>query len=88
MGCRSDLGGMDFFQNAGCGMWDQLIFAECGSRGARDFTKTQKPKLQVETEKIPHTTDNNGRPASPASGGRCGIIPITKIHAVILVSFS
>ncbi|CAI2358276.1 unnamed protein product [Caenorhabditis sp. 36 PRJEB53466] len=39
--------------------------------------------MQVETEKIPHTTDNNGRPASPASGGRCGIIPITNIHARI-----
>jgi len=40
--------------------------------------------MQVETEKVPHTTDNNGRPASPASGGRCGIIPINKIYGFIV----
>ncbi|CAD6198122.1 unnamed protein product [Caenorhabditis auriculariae] len=40
--------------------------------------------MQIEIEKIPHATDKNGRPASPASGGRCGIIPITKIHPLIL----
>ncbi|CAD6193737.1 unnamed protein product [Caenorhabditis auriculariae] len=40
--------------------------------------------MQVETELVPHTKDNNGRPSSPASGGRCGIIPITNIHSIIL----
>ncbi|CAD6193735.1 unnamed protein product [Caenorhabditis auriculariae] len=37
--------------------------------------------MQVETEIVPHTTYNNDR---PASGGRCGIIPITNIHSRIL----
>lgn len=44
--------------------------------------------MQVETELVPHTKDNNGRSASPASGGRCGIVPINIIHGCILVAFN
>ena len=44
--------------------------------------------MEVETQKFPHTTNNNDRPASPASGGRCGFIPINQIHLCILVRFT
>ncbi|CAB3397124.1 unnamed protein product [Caenorhabditis bovis] len=40
--------------------------------------------MQVEAEVVPHTRDNNGRPGSPATGGRCGIIPITCIRTRLL----
>ncbi|UMM22583.1 hypothetical protein L5515_003724 [Caenorhabditis briggsae] len=35
--------------------------------------------MQIGVEKVPHTKDTNGRPASPASGGRCCIIAIRDI---------
>lgn len=41
--------------------------------------------MQVEVEKVAHTTDKKGQPACPASGGRYYIVSITSIRAHILV---
>lgn len=41
--------------------------------------------MQVEVEKVPHTKDDKGRPASPASGGRCCIVAIHHILGFIQV---
>ncbi|CAD6189275.1 unnamed protein product [Caenorhabditis auriculariae] len=38
--------------------------------------------MQIAVEKVPHTRDN-GRPASPAVGGRCLIVPVIAIEAII-----
>ena len=35
--------------------------------------------MQVEVQKVPHTQDEKGRPASPASGGRCCIVAMISI---------
>ncbi|CAI2323978.1 unnamed protein product [Caenorhabditis sp. 36 PRJEB53466] len=39
--------------------------------------------MQIEVQKRPHTQDEKGRPASPASGGRCCIVAIISILANI-----
>ncbi|CAB3397246.1 unnamed protein product [Caenorhabditis bovis] len=39
--------------------------------------------MQVEAEQVPHTNDDKGRPASPASGGRCGIVAMRDIFGHI-----
>lgn len=41
--------------------------------------------MQVEVEKVPHTKDDKGRPASPASGSRCCIVAIRDILGHIQV---
>lgn len=47
--------------------------------------------MQVEVEKVPHTKDDKGRPASPASGGRCCIIAIRSIlehiQVILILNF-
>lgn len=40
--------------------------------------------MQVET-KVSHTQNYKNRPALPATGGRCGIIPINEIKWFIMV---
>ncbi|CAB3397125.1 unnamed protein product [Caenorhabditis bovis] len=39
--------------------------------------------MQIEVEKVPHTKDDKGRPASPASGGRCCIVAMRDIFGHI-----
>lgn len=40
--------------------------------------------MQTEVQKVAHTREENERPASPASGGRCRIVAISHLLSAIL----
>lgn len=55
-----------------------------GDSGASCWNKNgQLMGMQIEVGKVQHTRDDKGRPASPTSGGRCCIVPISSILANI-----
>lgn len=64
-----------------------------GDSGAGCWNKKgQLIGMQVEVEKVGHTKDDKGRPASPACGGRCCIVAVydvlVAIRVILIVIFT